>query len=43
MFMQVINGIMERADWNVAIKIPIGMIPTGTFNGLCASNLKESG
>jgi sphingosine kinase len=28
---EVINGIMKRADWKVAIKVPIGIIPAGIF------------
>ena len=39
---QVINGIMEREDWKEAIKTPIGMLPTGSGNALCASALYES-
>ena len=42
MFAQVINGLMERQDWERAIKTPIGMLPTGSGNALCASALFES-
>ncbi|XP_065301586.1 sphingosine kinase 1-like isoform X4 [Dermacentor albipictus] len=31
---EVYNGLMERPDWELAIKIPIGMIPGGSGNGL---------
>ncbi|CAH1794281.1 unnamed protein product [Owenia fusiformis] len=36
---EVINGLMERDDWAVAIKKPIGTIPGGSGNALsCAIN-----
>ena len=41
--MQVINGIMERPDWATAINTPIGILPTGSGNALCASLLYEAG
>ena len=28
---QVLNGLLERPDWECAIKMPIGIIPAGTF------------
>lgn len=31
---EVYNGLMERPDWELAVKIPIGMIPGGSGNGL---------
>ncbi|CAH1273485.1 SPHK2 [Branchiostoma lanceolatum] len=34
---EVINGLMDRPDWEEAIKIPIGLIPGGTGNALCCS------
>ncbi|KAJ1906085.1 Sphingosine kinase 1, partial [Tieghemiomyces parasiticus] len=33
----LINGIMSRLDWRDAIKIPLGIIPGGTCNGLAKS------
>ena len=39
---QVINGLMEREDWESAIKTPIGMLPLGSGNALCAATLYES-
>ena len=42
-YIQVINGIMERPDWATAITTPIGMLPTGSGNALCASLLHEAG
>lgn len=39
---QVLNGIMEREDWETAIKVPIGMLPTGSGNALVASIFHES-
>ena len=41
--LQVVNGLMEREDWETAIKVPIGMLPTGSGNALVASTLDESG
>ena len=41
--LQVVNGLMERKDWETAIKVPIGMLPTGSGNALVASTLDESG
>ena len=41
-FFQVVNGLMEREDWEAAIKVPIGMLPTGSGNALVASTLHES-
>lgn len=41
-YCQVINGLMEREDWETAIKTPIGMLPTGSGNALCASVLYEA-
>ncbi|KAJ1976310.1 Sphingosine kinase 1 [Dimargaris verticillata] len=34
---QIVNGIMSRMDWQQAIKIPLGIIPGGTSNGLAKS------
>jgi sphingosine kinase len=34
---EVVNGLMNRDDWNEAIKIPIGLIPAGSGNGLACS------
>lgn len=31
---EVINGLMEREDWKTAIKIPLGIVPGGSGNGL---------
>lgn len=28
---QVLNGLLERPDWEAAIKMPIGIIPAGTI------------
>ena len=40
--LQVVNGLMEREDWESVIKVPIGMLPTGSGNALVASTLHES-
>lgn len=34
---QVINGLMEREDWQEAIQIPLGILPGGSGNALAAS------
>lgn len=30
-FFKVLNGLLEREDWKVAIKTPLGVIPAGTI------------
>lgn len=39
---EVINGLLEREDWESAVKTPIGMLPTGSGNALCVSTLYEA-
>merc|ERR1711953_35725 len=34
LFHEVLNGIFERDDWMEACKLPLGVIPGGTGNGL---------
>lgn len=34
---QVINGLMERPDWEQAIKTPVGILPCGSGNALAGS------
>uniref|UniRef100_A0A3P9PPX9 sphingosine kinase n=1 Tax=Poecilia reticulata TaxID=8081 RepID=A0A3P9PPX9_POERE len=34
---EVINGLMEREDWQQAIQTPLGMLPGGSGNALAAS------
>jgi sphingosine kinase len=34
---EVVNGLMSRKDWESAIKIPLGIIPCGSGNGLAKS------
>jgi len=34
---------MKRPDWKRAIKMPLGVIPTGSGNALCYSALYASG
>lgn len=38
-----IAGLMRRGDRETAIKIPLGIIPSGTGNGLCKTLLSKSG
>ncbi|MBA0866080.1 hypothetical protein Goshw_017692 [Gossypium schwendimanii] len=40
---EVINGLLEREDWSDAIKMPIGMVPAGTGNGMVKSLLDSAG
>jgi len=40
---EVVNGLMKRPDWEVAINIPLGVIPTGSGNALCLSALHATG
>ncbi|CAH2319330.1 sphingosine kinase 2 [Pelobates cultripes] len=34
---EVINGLMERSDWEDAIKMPIGILPCGSGNALAGA------
>uniref|UniRef100_A0A3Q2XCI5 sphingosine kinase n=1 Tax=Haplochromis burtoni TaxID=8153 RepID=A0A3Q2XCI5_HAPBU len=34
---EVINGLMDREDWQEAIQIPLGILPGGSGNALAAS------
>ncbi|MCO5573971.1 hypothetical protein L7F22_027749 [Adiantum nelumboides] len=36
---KVLNGLLERRDWETAIKLPLGIIPAGTGNGMAKSVL----
>ncbi|XP_010268829.2 PREDICTED: sphingosine kinase 1-like isoform X1 [Nelumbo nucifera] len=36
---EVVNGLLQRDDWDAAIKMPIGIIPAGTGNGMIKSLL----
>ncbi|WOL07715.1 sphingosine kinase 2 [Canna indica] len=40
---EVVNGLLQREDWNTAIKIPLGIIPAGTGNGMAKSLLDSVG
>lgn len=31
-FQQVLNGLLEREDWDTAIKMPLGVVPAGLFS-----------
>lgn len=37
LLIQVINGLMEREDWQEAIQTPLGILPGGSGNALAAS------
>ncbi|KAL1195140.1 Sphingosine kinase 1 [Cardamine amara subsp. amara] len=40
---EVVNGLLERPDWRTALKLPIGMIPAGSGNGMIKSLLHPVG
>ncbi|KAG0497116.1 hypothetical protein HPP92_001807 [Vanilla planifolia] len=40
---EVVNGLLQRDDWDTAIKIPLGIIPAGTGNGMAKSLLDVAG
>ncbi|ESQ55218.1 hypothetical protein EUTSA_v10025052mg [Eutrema salsugineum] len=40
---EVVNGLLERADWRTALKLPIGMVPAGSGNGMIKSLLDTVG
>ncbi|KAF5475600.1 hypothetical protein F2P56_007392 [Juglans regia] len=40
---EVVNGLLGREDWGAAIKMPIGVIPAGTGNGMAKSLLDSVG
>ncbi|KAL4562059.1 hypothetical protein LXL04_034249 [Taraxacum kok-saghyz] len=40
---EVVNGLLEREDWQVAMKMAIGVIPAGTGNGMIKSLLDSVG
>ncbi|WCJ26945.1 sphingosine kinase 1 [Euphorbia peplus] len=40
---EVVNGLLTRDDWRDAIKIPLGLVPAGTGNGMAKSLLDSVG
>ncbi|WOL12975.1 sphingosine kinase 1-like [Canna indica] len=40
---EVVNGLLKREDWATVIKIPLGVIPAGTGNGMVKSLLDSAG
>ncbi|PNT72983.1 hypothetical protein BRADI_2g51820v3 [Brachypodium distachyon] len=40
---EVVNGILQRTDWKEAVKMPIGIVPAGTGNGMAKSLLHAAG
>uniref|UniRef100_A0A3P9NMJ9 Sphingosine kinase 2 n=1 Tax=Poecilia reticulata TaxID=8081 RepID=A0A3P9NMJ9_POERE len=38
---EVINGLMERPDWEKAIKTPLGILPCGSGNALAAVKKRD--
>ncbi|XP_035258818.1 sphingosine kinase 1 [Anguilla anguilla] len=40
---EVVNGLMEREDWETAIQTPLGILPGGSGNALAASIHHYSG
>ncbi|KAM0943936.1 putative sphingosine kinase [Dioscorea sansibarensis] len=40
---EVVNGLLQRKDWDTAVKVPLGIIPAGTGNGMAKSLLDSAG
>ncbi|XP_059623397.1 sphingosine kinase 2 isoform X3 [Cornus florida] len=40
---EVVNGLLEREDWESAIRMPLGVVPAGTGNGMVKSILDSVG
>ncbi|CAF2236888.1 unnamed protein product [Brassica napus] len=40
---EVVNGLLQRSDWQTVFKLPIGVIPAGTGNGMIKSLLDAVG
>ncbi|KAG6519050.1 hypothetical protein ZIOFF_022539 [Zingiber officinale] len=40
---EVVNGLLQREDWDSAIQVPLGIIPAGTGNGMAKSLLDSVG
>ncbi|KAK7246586.1 hypothetical protein RIF29_41455 [Crotalaria pallida] len=40
---EVVNGLLERVDWDTAIKMTLGVVPAGTGNGMAKSLLDAVG
>ncbi|XP_010905064.1 sphingosine kinase 1 isoform X1 [Elaeis guineensis] len=40
---EVLNGLLQREDWDAAIKVPLGIIPAGSGNGMAKSLLDSVG
>ncbi|XP_017434185.1 sphingosine kinase 1 isoform X2 [Vigna angularis] len=43
LLVEVVNGLLQREDWETAIKIPLGVVPAGTGNGMAKSLLDSVG
>ncbi|KAH1242903.1 Sphingosine kinase 1 [Glycine max] len=39
----VVNGLLQSQDWDTAIKMPLGVVPAGTGNGMAKSLLDSVG
>jgi len=42
MLSEIVQGLMLRSDWHKAILQPLGIVPGGSGNGLCASLLYKN-
>eukprot|EP00271_Cylindrocystis_brebissonii_P020293 TRINITY_DN6663_c0_g1_i1.p1 TRINITY_DN6663_c0_g1~~TRINITY_DN6663_c0_g1_i1.p1 ORF type:complete len:411 (+),score=73.68 TRINITY_DN6663_c0_g1_i1:281-1513(+) len=40
---EVLNGLLQRHDWRDAIKMPLGVVPAGSGNGMAMSLLNAAG
>lgn len=41
LFHETVNALMARKDWELAMNVPIGVVPTGSGNGLAYTLLKQ--
>ena len=40
--LKVINGLMNRVDWQEALKLPIGHVPCGSGNAFITNIIRHS-
>jgi sphingosine kinase len=39
---QIINGLLNRIDWQDALKLPIGHLPCGSGNAMITNIIRHS-
>ncbi|XP_011372892.1 sphingosine kinase 2-like [Pteropus vampyrus] len=40
---EVLNGLLERPDWEEAVKMPVGILPCGSGNALAGAVNQHGG